>query len=843
MVHFIDRIARMRPALIAALTLAATFALAGPAEARIVKQPVHMSQAVAAPSEIDVVRADRVDAPALYGEDVMRQQEGLPARFAQPQKVFIAPDTHGSWEELPGSLMVWRVRISSIDAVSLNLGFTRYAMPAGGYLSIYPVDGSREPITFTAADNKAHGELWTPIVRTRELMVEAVVPAKARWDLDLELTSLNVGYKEFGDLEPRPDLKQGSCNIDVVCPEGDDWRDDIQSVGGYSTGGSVFCTGAMINNADGDETPLFLTAYHCGMNATNASSLVVYWNFHSPECGDLAGGPLTMFQTGATHLAGYSPSDMTLLQLDDVPDPAHMVAYAGWDRSGVDVSGAIAIHHPNGDEKAISFEDDPTAITAYLGPAVAPNDSTHIRVEDWDLGTTEPGSSGSPLFDPNHRIIGQLHGGYAACGNDEPDWYGRVFTSWDGGGSPATRLSDWLDPSGTGAVTVDLIAPYASGMRVSAGNFVSTGDQGGPFTPDSKVYTIENLDTEASISFTVGADVTWVDLSPASGTIPAGGTADVTVSLNTDADALGKGYKKGTVMFVNATDGDGDTQRTVDLTIGTREEVYAWNMDADPLWDAQGDWAHGVPGGLGGDQGKPDPSAGATGSNVIGFNLAGDYAANLPETHLTTAAIDCSEVTAATISFMRFLNVEQPVYDHAYVRVSNDGVNWTTVWQNAEEITDATWTPQEIDISEVADRQETVYIRWTMGTTDSSWQYSGWNIDDVSLWGFQDSVIQPTGPGGGLPELVRLHAAAPNPFNPTTRIAYDLPRAGSVRLAVYDVRGHLLRVLHDGAMPAGRHAATWDGLDSSGRAAGSGSYLFKLVTDDGVRTVKAALIR
>ena len=84
-----------------------------------------------------------------------------------------------------------------------------------------------------------------------------------------------------------------------------------------------------------------------------------------------------------------------------------------------------------------------------------PGDGTHVRITDWDLGTTEPGSSGSPLFDQNHRIIGQLHGGYAACGNNDSDWYGRFFTSWTGGGTPATRLSDWLDPLNTGQHALD----------------------------------------------------------------------------------------------------------------------------------------------------------------------------------------------------------------------------------------------------------------------------------------------------------------------------------------------------------------------------------------------------
>jgi hypothetical protein len=79
------------------------------------------------------------------------------------------------------------------------------------------------------------------------------------------------------------------------------------------------------------------------------------------------------------------------------------------------------------------------------------------------------------------------------------------------------------------------------------------------------------------------------------------------------------------------------------------------------------------------------------------------------------------------------LNVEHPDYDHAFVRVSNDGSSWTTVGQYPVEVTDSSWTQEEYNISSVADGESTVYLRWTMGSTDSSWRYSGWNIDDVEI--------------------------------------------------------------------------------------------------------------
>ena len=167
---------------------------------------------------------------------------------------------------------------------------------------------------------------------------------------------------------------------------------------------------------------------------------------------------------------------------------------------------------------------------------------------------------------------------------------------------------------------------------------------------------------------------------------------------------------------------------------------YSWDMDVNPGWSAEGLWGWGQPTGGGGEYGFPDPTSGYTGSNVYGYNLLGDYQLNLRETHLTSTAIDCTGLSQVTLKFRRWLGVEEWFpddleYDHAYISVSNDGSTWTMVWENPEtEIAENSWSLQELNISSVADNQPTVYLRWTMGTTDDSWQYCGWNIDDVEIW-------------------------------------------------------------------------------------------------------------
>ena len=170
--------------------------------------------------------------------------------------------------------------------------------------------------------------------------------------------------------------------------------------------------------------------------------------------------------------------------------------------------------------------------------------------------------------------------------------------------------------------------------------------------------------------------------------------------------------------------------------VGELTAFFTAGMDTDPGWTTEGLWAWGQPTGGGGQYGSPDPTSGYTGSNVYGYNLSGDYENYLSETHLTTTAIDCSDKQGVMLGFRRWLGVEQPAYDHAYLRISTDGSNWTMLWQNTSEVDDGSWQLEEYDLSTYADNEATVYLRWTMGTTDSSWQYCGWNIDDVVLSAF-----------------------------------------------------------------------------------------------------------
>ena len=184
-------------------------------------------------------------------------------------------------------------------------------------------------------------------------------------------------------------------------------------------------------------------------------------------------------------------------------------------------------------------------------------------------------------------------------------------------------------------------------------------------------------------------------------------------------------------------------------------DIYTENMDSDPGWSTEAEWAFGVP--TGGGSFPGDPTSGATGSNVYGYNLDGDYADNMATTeYLTTTAYDFTGYTDVGLKFQRWLGVESSSYDHACIEVSINGTDWTSVWANpGSNIREDEWGTQRYDISGVADGQSTVYVRWGMGTTDGSGTYNGWNIDDVAFTGVPEPTTLVLFGIGGLALLRR----------------------------------------------------------------------------------------
>ncbi len=735
------------------------------------------SQLVASRPLADVksVKAKKVDRKAMKLEDDLREEQGLPPRFAITNAVRITPDTDGTWENVDDQTLMWRLRVFSPDALSINLGFVRYHMPPGARLIVHSADYQHVIRPFTDADNQTYRQLWTPPVISDDIVVELTIPEAVLPALELELGSINVGYRGFGEISAE---KSGACNVDVVCPEGDLWRDQIQSVAVYSTGGTTFCTGFMVNNTSSDLTPYFMTADHCGIGAANAPSLVVFWNYENSTCravgSPASGGPgdgtLTQFQTGSIFRAGYTPSDFTLVQLSSAPDPSWNVGFSGWDRSAGDSTSAVAIHHPNTDEKRISFENQATTTTSYLENTV-PGAGTHIRVIDWDLGTTEPGSSGSPLFNQDKRVVGQLNGGFAACGNDTSDWYGRLSVSWTGGGTSSTRLSDWLDPTSTGAMFVDFVS--GGGMSVTpAGNVEHIGVAGGPFTNPTVTYTLTNP-TPATLDYSVSLTSSFGILldggaGPVVGTLAAsGGTVDVVVTLGAPINALTSGVFVEDIVFDDITNGSSRTrQHTVEvdqtlfsLSPDTGLEssgpvggpfvgsiVYTVTSDRPTPFDVQvsssDSWVS-----LDGGTSPVTISlngTGTTGTVTVGFSVdadalvAGTYAATVSFTNLAGGGGDATRPVTLDVGRLVFNSTDTPL-----TILDNTGFTSEIIVADDFCVGDL---DVDIDITHTFIGDLTVVLTSPTGGQVTLHGETGGSADDIVLT-YDDEGIPPDGPG------------------------------------------------------------------------------------------------
>lgn len=461
-------------------------------------------------------------------------------------------------------------------------------------------------------------------------------------------------------------------------------------------------------------------------------------------------------------------------------------------------------------------------------------DDFHIYVELSDGGHAFDRSSDVPV------LLGAQYRTTVESISHPGESYYRENSVW-------LDMYDYADspwPSGTANLCIKGLTKKI-GMEINPSlGFQSEGPEGGPFTPSSQTYefTYRGMDS-IDYEITLEPAVNWLTLTgDLSGTLAPDQPANILAEINSSAEILTAGAHLAVIHFTNTTNHLGDSNRNVVLAIGAGAVKHEWLMDTDPGWTTEDQWAFGAPQGLGGQHGGTDPTSGNTGVNVYGYNLAGDYPNNLPERHLTTSPIDCTNLYNVHLKFQRWLGVEEPAYDHAYVRVSKDGINWNTVWTNSLEIADVSWNEQDINISAIANNQGTVYIRWTMGTTDEGWTYCGWNIDDVQILALDPASASDIGEFDQKISL-GLETGQPNPFSPATLIHYTLPGKEKIRLRIFDSQGRRVATLVDAWQDGGRHAVRWNGNNDLGIPVGSGVYFAQLEAGPNTRTRKLILAR
>lgn len=460
-------------------------------------------------NDVPVYTLPTVDVESLLAEDEVNQATKVgPYRFGAELPVDITLANSGNWEALRDGKL-WRQSIKSTGAYSINLIFEDFYLPEGSRLFIYNKDKSTVMGAFTEKNNKPHGYFATNLIEGDQITLEYYEPTSVEGMGHFKLVTVVHAYKNvIQDLTKAGSAGgSGACNINVNCPLGTGWENERNSVTRIVLGGGL-CSGALVNNTANDGTPYYLTANHC-YQGTNPATWVFNFNLQSATCNGNSGSGQSL--TGAIFRANNSGSDFALVEIDD-PIPSNYNPYlAGWRNNNTASASSICIHHPSGDIKKISRDQNAPTSSSFSGAST-------WRIGAWEEGTTEGGSSGSPLFDEaTHQIIGQLYGGSAACSgsnpNNQPDFYGKFSTSWDGSSS-SNRLRDWLDPGNTGATSVTGLDPFAPQFALDAGVVSIVSPENGATICDNSITPVVTISNNGATTLTTLTVTINVDGTP-----------------------------------------------------------------------------------------------------------------------------------------------------------------------------------------------------------------------------------------------------------------------------------------------------------------------------------------
>ena len=545
-------------------------------------------------NKIDKRVFDEPNIAALKIEDSLTDNSGTaPWRFGFNNNTNINISNSGTWINLPNGDRIWQLVVVCKNALTINLTFSQTVIPTGNELYVY--NPSKDFILgkFTAS-HLYNGELGTELVPGEMTIVEYFVP-KGSSIGNVNICTVTHGYRTPNEFLLKAFGGSGACNVNVNCPEGAAWTQQRNSVVMLVSGSNGFCTGALINNTLNDGKPYVLTANHC---YSNPATWIFRFQWESTSCINPSTSPTFQSLSGAVLRAQGTPSDFCLVEItgglvNGTVPAAYTPYFSGWDNTETISPSAVCIHHPSGDIKKIAIENNALISTSFGG---SPSNS-HWGVLSWDLGVTEPGSSGSPLFNQNRRIIGQLHGGASACGASVlSDEYGKVSVSWNPAGSTSSgQLKYWLDPNNTNASFVDGYDPSnAPTITLDAGlsnsAFIQTSLCGSNYIPN---VTISNggsqTVTTAVISYSIDGgtaqNYNWngslaqfqtqvINLPPVQ-LLPGNHTFSATVSqVNNGVDELSVNNATNTQFLVTAINQTSNLLKVTLLTDNYSSETY-----------------------------------------------------------------------------------------------------------------------------------------------------------------------------------------------------------------------------------------------------------------------------
>ncbi|MDR0832691.1 MAG: T9SS type A sorting domain-containing protein [Candidatus Symbiothrix sp.] len=426
------------------------------------------------------------DVQKLKAEDAANEALGdVPLNAVRIIPADLTMENSGEWSTLPNGQNVWQLTIEAPDAIAITLCYREFYIPQGGKLFIYNEAKTQVLGAYTSTANPANRGFATELVAGDVITLEYVAPDEIGSDRPrIRIEGVGYGYNHIRVFSNVVSEKYGEsldCQVNVVCSEGDEWRNQINGVTRLMMRKTPttysWCSGAIVNNVRGDFKPYLLTAYHC-VDETDSYFMdqsQFYFHYEYANCGDTSGTasePQSKTMIGAQLLV-ISPtdggSDGALLLLNDHIPVEYDVYYNGFDVSASPPAatnasgGTIGIHHPKGDVKKISTSSSKITSTTWKSTNNTGKADAHWRIPNYvatlhGYSFPESGSSGSPLFDRNTGlIIGTLTGGNTSnceTASGRYSSYGKLAYHWNGSPGESDWMKSYLDPDNTGVTIV-----------------------------------------------------------------------------------------------------------------------------------------------------------------------------------------------------------------------------------------------------------------------------------------------------------------------------------------------------------------------------------------------------
>lgn len=378
-------------------------------------------------------------------------------QFAFPVPVKLNPENSGFWKR-SGNEMVWTIGIRSKNARSLNLILSPFHIPEGAFIYLYNSDKTIIRGAFGTSNNNPSCILPTAPLPGDKIILEYHIPAGVDWKGTIGISQVAHDYRGILASDAKDSRYNMSqfCNVDINCSAGADYELEKRAVCRIIIRGTELCTGFLVNNTNQQNRALLVTAQHCIVTEDDAVKSVFVFGYESPWC-DGPDGRVLHSISGSSVRSTNESIDFTLVELTSFPPYTYKPYLAGWDVTGAIPQKTATIHHPQGDVKKITIDQNQPVTSSFLQYA----SNSFWKILAWESGTTEGGSSGAPLFDQNKRVVGFLSGGLAECGRSVDDYFAKLSVAYNYSSFLWQQLKGWIDPAVTGLKTYAGRDPYA----------------------------------------------------------------------------------------------------------------------------------------------------------------------------------------------------------------------------------------------------------------------------------------------------------------------------------------------------------------------------------------------